>query len=366
MSGEQRCSRNWISGCRCSSCHTTLLTQARLRRAVRAVRSGREPHPCPSWASATLSGTQPRVRWQRMERWPRAQTDAAIRMRLRGRSCLLELPRRLLGPPSGHCRGSMAVRHLISRSVEARTLDGRAARWCDLAERRAAVIPAPTTSILGRRAELVRVTDLLWNPDVRLVSLLGPGGIGKTRLAVEVAWELHAGPGFARAHEATDHEAGAGGGEQEDPGAATGEPGDVVDDPFDPPFLQPRSERVDLSPRACETPATVATGATTSFSRSIGSARFTVTALPRCDRSVSAQCPLSSSVAGSRQSDITTARWARRRVAASTRPTASSKRSSGNVVKKSTAKRSSAPGRHGDSSAAIVAMLGATIARAVN
>ncbi len=65
-----------------------------------------------------------------------------------------------------------------------------------MAERRAGVIPAPTTSILGRRVELVRVTDLLWNPDVRLVSLLGPGGIGKTRLAVEVAWELHAGPGF--------------------------------------------------------------------------------------------------------------------------------------------------------------------------
>ena len=66
----------------------------------------------------------------------------------------------------------------------------------NVAERTAAGIPAPTTSFLGRRAELAQVTDLLWNPDVRLVSLLGPGGIGKTRLAVEVAWELHGGAGF--------------------------------------------------------------------------------------------------------------------------------------------------------------------------
>ena len=58
------------------------------------------------------------------------------------------------------------------------------------------VIPAPTTPLLGRGVEFAQITDLLWNPDVRLVSLLGPGGIGKTRLAVEVAWELYDGTGF--------------------------------------------------------------------------------------------------------------------------------------------------------------------------
>ena len=57
-------------------------------------------------------------------------------------------------------------------------------------------LPAPTTSILGRAEESTYVTNLLWDPEIRLVSLLGPGGVGKTRLAVEVAWELQRGMGF--------------------------------------------------------------------------------------------------------------------------------------------------------------------------
>jgi predicted ATPase len=48
-------------------------------------------------------------------------------------------------------------------------------------------LPVPPTGILGREAELATVTDLLARPGVRLVTLVGPGGIGKTRLALEVA-----------------------------------------------------------------------------------------------------------------------------------------------------------------------------------
>jgi predicted ATPase/DNA-binding SARP family transcriptional activator len=47
--------------------------------------------------------------------------------------------------------------------------------------------PAPATPIVGRDRELEAVEDLLWSPDVRLVTLTGPGGVGKTRLALEVA-----------------------------------------------------------------------------------------------------------------------------------------------------------------------------------
>lgn len=47
--------------------------------------------------------------------------------------------------------------------------------------------PGPLTPLIGRDRELAQVEDLLWHPEVRLVTLTGPGGVGKTRLAVEVA-----------------------------------------------------------------------------------------------------------------------------------------------------------------------------------
>lgn len=47
-------------------------------------------------------------------------------------------------------------------------------------------LPAVLTPTIGREAEIATVVDLLDGPD-RLVTLTGPGGVGKTRLALEVA-----------------------------------------------------------------------------------------------------------------------------------------------------------------------------------
>ena len=47
-----------------------------------------------------------------------------------------------------------------------------------------------TPLLIGRAAELAAVKGLLLDPGVRLMTLTGPGGTGKTRLAMQVAADL--------------------------------------------------------------------------------------------------------------------------------------------------------------------------------
>src|ERR671919_690541 len=51
-------------------------------------------------------------------------------------------------------------------------------------------LPVTSTSLIGREQDIVEVTKLLETPEVRLVTLTGPGGIGKTRLAIAVGEQL--------------------------------------------------------------------------------------------------------------------------------------------------------------------------------
>lgn len=60
------------------------------------------------------------------------------------------------------------------------------------AGRRRPEIPAPYTGLIGRTAERSAVGALLARPDVRIVTLVGPGGVGKSRLAIELATDASA------------------------------------------------------------------------------------------------------------------------------------------------------------------------------
>jgi predicted ATPase/DNA-binding XRE family transcriptional regulator len=51
-------------------------------------------------------------------------------------------------------------------------------------------LPAPTDTLIGRGPALVAAHKLLRNRNARLITFIGPPGVGKTRLALQAAWDM--------------------------------------------------------------------------------------------------------------------------------------------------------------------------------
>lgn len=99
-------------------------------------------------------------------------------------------------------RPSLQIAELLARALEIpseqRAAFLRAARHLDASKGLTTIspivtappktnVPLPSTPLVGREAELDGIRHLLANADCRLITLIGPGGIGKTRLAIEFA-----------------------------------------------------------------------------------------------------------------------------------------------------------------------------------
>jgi predicted ATPase len=88
-------------------------------------------------------------------------------------------------PPSRPSRARHGAQNLLARATRARlTLHSSQLRPAGQG------IPAQPTPLIGRDHEIRLVRERLMRPDVRLLTLTGPAGTGKTRLALEVAAEL--------------------------------------------------------------------------------------------------------------------------------------------------------------------------------
>ena len=91
------------------------------------------------------------------------------------------------------CREILRRELGVEPSDDLRELHERLLRGDDVESLRPAApehnLPAPQTSFIGREIELARLGALIRDPACRLITLLGPGGSGKTRLALQAAGE---------------------------------------------------------------------------------------------------------------------------------------------------------------------------------
>lgn len=113
------------------------------------------------------------------------QPEPLTRLNPQAPAPLQWLVERCLAKPAADRLGSMAELRAELAAVSAGSAPAAAAMPANH-------LPAARTAMIGREAELARLQELMRDDSTRIVTLTGPGGMGKTRLAVELARSLAA------------------------------------------------------------------------------------------------------------------------------------------------------------------------------
>lgn len=98
-------------------------------------------------------------------------------------ACVSTLQRELDVEPSPTTQA--AFEQLLRLEAPAASIESKARPT--VAPIRPSPLPIPATPFIGREAELAQVAERLADPTCRLLTIVGPGGIGKTRLALQTA-----------------------------------------------------------------------------------------------------------------------------------------------------------------------------------